>query len=399
MVETLKDLLNCLQSDPSSSLIVNPIYMASSLIGEDPKTSHFKLVREKDKGQDTDNPHILAKRHIESCAPTDVNVVNKILSLSSAPITKEELDILTSCKKIEVKLPLKITNKSILEQFGWTVENPYPGDGDPKLAGIYVFLNMVTGERYVGSSVDLLARIRRYFNSSVLSNEKRLISKSFLEYGIENFSLEICAIDPLLFGEGFDLRAGDLCLALEQHFILTNNPTLNTVKVAGSPPGGPMPESTKLSIRKSNGRPVFVFNHDKTVLLFVAESANSFMKEFNLCRQTFFKYLASEKALFGLFIFSNDILPGVTTKLMDSSELLNALIEGKSAMFPDMKSNQKISVMLIDIESKKEFNFDSLRSASKFTKTFDSNKLRYIGMDKLTKMNSGDSYKGWILNR
>jgi group I intron endonuclease len=400
VLETQTDLLSYLLSTPLSTLIENPIYLASALIGGGSSSSHFKLVREKDKGQNTENVHLLAKRHIESGDPTDLNVINKFLSEFSLSITKEELEILTSIKKIEVQLPLnKKTNESVLESLGWTGHKLQSNNTNKKLAGVYVFTNKLTGEQYVGSSVDLLARIIRYFSPSVLANEKRTITKSFLSSGIENFSLEIFVLDPLLFGEEFDLRVRALCLALEQYFIFTKNPVLNNIKVAGSPPGGPMPESTKLSISKSNGRPVFVFNHDKTVLLFVAVSANSFIKEFNLCKETFFKCLASEKALYGLFILSYDTLPGVITKLMDSSELLNALTEGKSAMFPDMKSNQKISVMLIDTVSQKEFNFDSLRSASKFTKTFDSNKLRYIGMDKLTKMNSGDMYKGWILTR
>ncbi len=62
-----------------------------------------------------------------------------------------------------------------------------------------------------------MARIKRYFSPSVLANEKRSISKSLLEYGIENFSLQIYKIDPVLFEGEFSLRERALSLALEQY--------------------------------------------------------------------------------------------------------------------------------------------------------------------------------------
>lgn len=38
----------------------------------------FKEIHEKDRGQETENPHVLAKRHLASGAPTTLTVVNSL---------------------------------------------------------------------------------------------------------------------------------------------------------------------------------------------------------------------------------------------------------------------------------------------------------------------------------
>lgn len=220
-----------------------------------------------------------------------------------------------------------------------------------------------------------------------------------LEYGIENFSLQIYKIDPVLFEGEFNLRERALSLALEQYFIFTKNPVLNHIKVAGSAPGGPMDEKTKLSIKKSNSKPLYIYNHDKTILYYIGESTVTICKEFKLCKHTLFKHLTSGVALYGKLTISKELLPEVTIKLLDIKELVGILAEGKSTLNLNYKSNKKISITLIDNETKKKYFFASLRSASKFTKSFELNNSRYIGMDKLITMKSGESYKGWIVSR
>lgn len=244
-----------------------------------------------------------------------------------------------------------------------------------------------------------MARIKRYFSPSVLANEKRSISKSLLEYGIENFSLQIYKIDPVLFEGEFSLRERALSLALEQYLIFTKNPVLNHIKVAGSAPGGPMDEKTKLSIKKSNSKPLYVYNHDKTILYYISESSAPILKEFKLCKHTLWKHITSGVALYGKLIISKELLPEVSIKLLDIEELVEILAEGKSTLNLNYKSNKKVSITLIDNETKKEYFFASLRSASRFTKSFELTNSRYIGMEKLMSMKSGESYKGWILSR
>lgn len=188
-------------------------------------------------------------------------------------------------------------------------------------------------------------------------------------------------------------------LALEQYYIFTLNPVLNDIKVAGASPGGPMAETTKLSIKTALSKPLYVYNHDKSILHHTAQFSSSFLKEINMSKSTLFKYLASGEALYGKLIFSRELLPGVDLNLMDTKNLSQILAEGRSATIPNYKSPRQISITLIDFETQKECFLGSLRSASNFTKSFAPNDLRYIGKDKLVKMNSGDLYKGWIVRK
>ena len=77
-----------------------------------------------------------------------------------------------------------------------------------KKSGVYVFINNITGELYVGSSINLTKRMVSYYynyNSNKLS--KLMIIRAMKKYGLENFSLgikEFCKQDP------------KLCLSLEQ---------------------------------------------------------------------------------------------------------------------------------------------------------------------------------------
>lgn len=61
-------------------------------------------------------------------------------------------------------------------------------------AGVYRWINKITGKSYIGSSINLGNRLRDYFNYSFLilpKNKNMLIFKSLLKYGYCNFELEI----------------------------------------------------------------------------------------------------------------------------------------------------------------------------------------------------------------
>jgi group I intron endonuclease len=59
-------------------------------------------------------------------------------------------------------------------------------------AGIYLWTNLITGESYVGRSIDLGRRFRYYFNINILTDAgNSRICRALLKYGFENFKLEI----------------------------------------------------------------------------------------------------------------------------------------------------------------------------------------------------------------
>jgi hypothetical protein len=90
-------------------------------------------------------------------------------------------------------------------------------------SGIYMLTNKLTGDIYVGQSIDLRKRFLNYFNLSYLSRRNELIiCRAIIKYGYSNFSitiLEYCDKCDL------DIR--------EQHYFDVLNPKYNIQKIAG----------------------------------------------------------------------------------------------------------------------------------------------------------------------
>jgi len=65
--------------------------------------------------------------------------------------------------------------------------------------GVYMWINLETGKRYIGSSVDLKRRFLEYFNA-ILKYSSMTINRALLKYGYSGFQLEIieyCTLDEL----------------------------------------------------------------------------------------------------------------------------------------------------------------------------------------------------------
>lgn len=78
-------------------------------------------------------------------------------------------------------------------------------------AGVYQFINLLTGDSYIGSSTNLSRRFKQYYNYSFISSPNRgksIIFSSILSYGYSNFSLiilEYCEIKDTIDREQFYL--------------------------------------------------------------------------------------------------------------------------------------------------------------------------------------------------
>jgi group I intron endonuclease len=109
-------------------------------------------------------------------------------------------------------------------------------------AGIYMWTNKLTGDIYVGQSVDLSKRFRKYFSLSYIESRNELIiSRALIKYGYSNFSLailEYCNESEL------DIK--------EQYYFDTLNPQYNIQKISGgSSKGIILSKETKAKISKS----------------------------------------------------------------------------------------------------------------------------------------------------
>ncbi len=138
-------------------------------------------------------------------------------------------------------MPLDKTSDLLLEVIGRSLKKSHKDSASNRFVGVYILTNKLTKEQYVGSSINLGTRIRHYFKPSVIANDKRAIIQSLKKNGVNNFSLAVYKIDPILFDGEF--KPLDFSRALEQYLIFTLNPVLNTIKVAG----GPIHKKAKIS--------------------------------------------------------------------------------------------------------------------------------------------------------
>jgi group I intron endonuclease len=109
-------------------------------------------------------------------------------------------------------------------------------------AGIYMLTNKLTGDIYVGQSIDLRKRFIKYFSLSYITSRKELIiSRALIKYGYSNFSVTIL---EYCIGSELDVK--------EQYYFDKLNPQYNIQKIAGgSSKGLKLSEETKSKISKS----------------------------------------------------------------------------------------------------------------------------------------------------
>ena len=96
-------------------------------------------------------------------------------------------------------------------------------------AGVYLFINKITGDYYVGSSITLSKRMTSHFYQANSSKDTKIVfNRAMRKYKLENFSLgilEFCNPDIIV------------CSKLEQKWIDYYKPRYNVLKIAGSSSG------------------------------------------------------------------------------------------------------------------------------------------------------------------
>jgi len=92
--------------------------------------------------------------------------------------------------------------------------------------GIYMFFNLINGDYYIGSSINLARRFRVHLNST--GSIKLPLPLAINKYGPNNFVFLILQYCD---------RIEDVCLGLEQHYLDLYKPKYNILKIAGSSQG------------------------------------------------------------------------------------------------------------------------------------------------------------------
>ena len=256
------------------------------------KSTYFEEVFEKDNGQMTNNPHIIAKRIMESNKNSTVKDVNAVLEKCTiTTISEEDFKKLTSISSQEYDLPIKKGNRiSILGS---------PRE-DPK-RGIYIFRKKITGEKRVGSSMNLNRRYTEHISSTSLKASK-ILKSEFSKYGIENFSLTIFILP--------NNTSYHSLLCLEQYYLLLLKPTLNVVHTVNPLVGADneLNEMELLELQIKRGTPIYLYNKDGSTLLSVFDSRSQFAELANNGYKILHRYVDKKKAYKGQIMFTNNLL-------------------------------------------------------------------------------------------
>jgi len=95
---------------------------------------------------------------------------------------------------------------------------------------VYRWTNLIARKSYIGSSINIGARLRSYFNITFLEKELKkgnsIINASLLKNGYSNFSFEI-----------LEYCTPENTIEREQYYLTSLKPEYNILKVAGSPLG------------------------------------------------------------------------------------------------------------------------------------------------------------------
>lgn len=96
-------------------------------------------------------------------------------------------------------------------------------------SGVYVIINNINKELYIGSSINLVRiMVSYYYYTNSDKPSKLVIVRAMKKYGLENFSLGI---------KEFCIKDSQICLNLEQKWIDYYKPLYNVLTLAGNSSG------------------------------------------------------------------------------------------------------------------------------------------------------------------
>lgn len=265
-----------------------------STIAALPLTRHFSSTRSL-----VNNSEALASEHINSGKPTNLSVINKILSNQSLVVADSKLKELLKVEGVEIGLPISTSkDKDLLAEL--TGKSKYKG-----FSGVYMFIHKNTGDKYVGSSNLLRRRIDYYFNGDypLVGKFLPLLHKE----GLEAFKLIIFKLDN-------DIFSYQDSLILEQYHLLNKEFNLNTLRVvnAGSSKGG---------------RSALVYIYDLTcsTLYYLSKSKIELKRVLKIHPETIKNYIDSKRPYLKKFLLLSYPISTALISNISTEELLKIM--------------------------------------------------------------------------
>ena len=341
----------------------------------DKSRDYWRMVNSRRK-RDLNNPHYLVEKFLidnPSDRIVDVPLLKSILgiSITDYKLTEEDFSLLKNIKPKEIDFPFEEHIKTVTGK---------PLRGGRGSAGVYVFTNKFSQEKYVGSSINLSLRLRDgYFK---MYKTTRKIEESLQEYGPENFTLEVYII-PSFVTKAVNLNnkilyisiLKNLTITLEQILILELNPELNDIMVAGSSPG---------ALFNKNSKKTYLYDEIKKELIYISESRKEMAEVLGYNVDSLKRYFKVTKLLYlKRFMLTEYIEEGntYTINLMKQKDLekfiskvkleRQAYIKEYGATRDEINVRRSKRVELTNIISGKVMNFNTLKDMVKYIQDYD----------------------------
>lgn len=398
------------------------------------------------------NPFFIVKNFLEQypcfeLAKININykLINTILGnfLKDFQLSEESFNFLIKLTKdqpiIFDELPLSKEGKNHLQSILGVTKR-----GVNSKPGVYIFINKITGERYVGSSIALASRLNDDYLRKGKNLGNRPIELAINRYGLANFKLQVFVLSQELLRniypkndfsltseeEGIlprslPMAADDpkavevikkeirnLVLVLEQIFILLYNPEYNKLKVAGSVAGNKKDKELMETVFEKRRKITYLYDQEKKELIYIANSRTLLSEVLGLKRR-----LIPNQLYLNKFFISDELLVsscdeienGYTNNLLSSNALAASIkrirqdiMEKTSRNFLPYKEvvREKLSkpTVLIHTITKEEKVFPSLNAVALYLRELNSEYKASSG-SLHNIMKRGGLYKGIFLVR
>lgn len=156
-----------------------------------------------------------------------------------------------------------------------------------------------------------------------------------------------------------------------------------------------MTDKQRTLTARQNSKPLYVYNADKTLLLYYTNSTIQFVREMDVCITTVSKYLKTKLPLYGKLVLFHELLeqaiPGLSDTTKMSSFMTSARQLQKSTHMSSPETRAKImasnkrkveGVTMIHLSdrtrTKPSFSFDSIQQAYEFSRIYAPNRTEVL---------------------
>lgn len=334
------------------------------LAEQDKKKADWSLILGR-KG-DSIYAHQLAKAQLSSGKPVTLKVLNNILAYSGILVNEETLNSLINMPRLTFKDLHKLETRRFIDE---KIGLPH---GKVQLNGVYIFTHIDTNQKYVGSSSQLAFRLRGYLNQTHRSIGKLI--PLIEQRGLSSFKLEVICLP---YYPDFSSE-----IALEQYYLLDPSFNLNTIKVSNNPSG-------------SAAKPLYMYNRDKSILYYFTLQQKDFISKLNIAHTTFTKHLSNGSYYLGKYLFLRERVDTAKVANMTLPEIAIKLEQDRVNFNRSKPVNysQSKSVLLINIQSEEEIEFESLGKCVKF---FSNQGLPVSHTTIVKRLDTNIPYRGYI---